>query len=962
MFIGYLACSCRPQDEDTIVAIVKEAMVDFPSKASERVIDVETNLEDWRAESPVNWCKVSNSNNTIRIWVDENKDSEIREVFVKIFFRQITKEVRIRQLGKGLQVLVNKKRIPVDAKGGNIDFTVTSNTNVSLQYPDWIRPSQARALMKDHKYSLHVDKNNTGATRTGKILIFQKDNQANESLKKSIIVEQKFDGKYENTTEGIVDDIKIKVISGSADQAQNGDGIEKSYDGDYNTIYHSPYYGNTKMPVTLTYNFAKVEDLDYIIYHPRKSGNNGNFKLVDIYYSHDGNNFIKLLSKDFAGSSSATKVVLDRRIKAKSVRFIVKSGSGYGNTQFAACSEMEFYKNNPNKFDYKTLFTDELCSELKRGISLQDINKCQQPFYKNIALHLYNGSYQKEFRIADFKLYLNPSQQVRYNKTNPYSKRDNPTGIEVKQNEELILFVGKMHGISNVKLCVQNLDKPNGDGFGGKEYSLIEGLNRIKIQEKGLIYVIYMTDDWNKLDRTPKLKLHFVTGTVNGYYDSQNPKHIGRAKELLASAKGQYFDLVGKYAHLTFPTDKFRSATKDMHNLIETYDKLVKSEMELLGLFKYNKVFKNRMYFNVMYTSFMYATGFHTAYNNNTSDAILNDQHISNKSGYNFWGPAHEVGHMNQTKPAVCWRGLTEVTNNIMSEYITTTIFHQPSRIYVEDITWGNNRYTKAFNGIIVPRLPFAYAASIRHNGKFPAEMPEHYQKVTPDDVFCKLVPFWQLQLYFGNVLGRTPDKQSDKGGFYPDVYEWGRTHTAQGSISGDNNHHGLNQTEFVYIASKASGYDLTDFFEKWGFLSPVNTMVDDYAYQPIVIDQTRINEIKQRVKGLGLPKLNIPLEYITDGNTELFKNPQEVIQGSKARWSGIDIMVDGWKNVVVYEVWDKPYGTAGAKLVYAGDGYDAKGSPSTAKLAVVRNYIGKDTTAYLYAVDIHNRRISIPL
>ncbi len=171
----------------------------------------------------------------------------------------------------------------------------------------------------------------------------------------------------------------------------------------------------------------------------------------------------------------------------------------------------------------------------------------------------------------------------------------------------------------------------------------------------------------------------------------------------------------------------------------------------------------------------------------------------------------------------------------------------------------------------------------------------------------------------------------------------------------------GIQQTEFAYVASKLSGCNLIPFFEKWGFLSPINMVVDDYGKATVKVTQGRINEVKQRVEGLGLPKLNLPLEYITDNNAVYFKNNLHVVKGANARWSGLDIFVENWKNVVVYEVWNKPYGSAGARLVYAGDGYDAKGSPSVAKLAVVREYIGENTPAYLYAVDINNQRIAIP-
>ena len=69
-------------------------------------------------------------------------------------------------------------------------------------------------------------------------------------------------------------------------------------------------------------------------------------------------------------------------------------------------------------------------------------------------------------------------------KTNPYSLLDNPTGISVKANENLIVLVGDTHGY-DISLKVQNLDAPESDGFGGVTYPLSRGTNKLTISEKG---------------------------------------------------------------------------------------------------------------------------------------------------------------------------------------------------------------------------------------------------------------------------------------------------------------------------------------------------------------------------------------------------------------------------------------------------------------------------------------------
>ncbi len=616
-----------------------------------------------------------------------------------------------------------------------------------------------------------------------------------------------------------------------------------------------------------------------------------------------------------------------------------------------------------HQFEYNKIFSNELMTELKTGISESEINKIPEKPIRDMALKMLNGTYEKEFRVSDYKLYPNPNIQARENKTWSYSLRDNPTGIEVKEGETLIVLVGDKHNVANTKLLVQNMDTPRENGFSHtKEYPLEKGLNRILIKEKGLVYIQYLSN--NKILHTePKLDVHFITGKVNGYFDSQDPNMQGKGAEILAKAEGKFFDLVGKYAHLTFPTKDYPRTNEGLLKLINTYDKLVENEMLFLGLFKYNRVQQNRMYFHPMYDySAAYATAHHVSFGIGNSPFMMNPDAITQTDNWHLWMTAHEVGHMNQTE-GFRWYGLGEVSNNLKSMYITHTIFKQPSRIERESIYAcpNNNRYANAFNMILVPKK----SQPESENGE-------------------RLIPLWQLQLYFGDVLGRTPnlesDNNEDKGGFYPEVYEYLRTHqTLQGT--------GMQQTEFPFIVSKVAKYDMTDFFEKWGYLKAFDgpSYNNDYGgSSPVTITQQRVNEVKEKIKALAYPKFpDIPLEYITDRTVPCFKNNLHVVSGSPAHWDKTNpdvnvkryITIDGWQNVVAYEIWSKPYGEEGAKLLYAGDGFDTANPNGTrARLNLYhtdhifpgpqninRYYFDIDQDVYLYAVDVDNTRKLVP-
>lgn len=899
-----LFCACSDeeagQSKDATLKIATE-MVDFKQTADKKEVQVTCN-GDWAAKvaSDGTWCTLTRNGNGLSIAVTESDQQKVRETVVTVTSGSENKTIKVRQLGHEAAILVSRDIFSVAASGEEIKLDITTNIDkLDITSSEWIqeKKSLTRAFeMVTTTHTFVVRPQTADAERIGDILI----KAADLDKKVTIAINQKGLGDYESTgIENIKDDIKVKITGGEASSLQPGSGLEKSFDGDMTTIYHSKWDNSAAdyFPITLTYRFAAGSDMDYFVYYPRADGQNGLFKEVEIRVKSNANargadEWTTVVNKNFGGRNSAVRVDFPHsQIGVSEVQFIVKSGSG-DRQGFATCAEMEFYKKNPDAFDPSTLFTDETCSELKPGVTDQEIENCSYSFFKNIAFYMKQGKYAQEFRIATFDAYPDPNIQSASHKVNQYSQLDNPTGISVKKSEQLVLFVGDTGG-RDISLRVQNLDVPGGDGFGGDYYPLTRGINKLTMRNKGLAYVMYHTSTLEEAATAVPIKMHFASGAVNGYYDVT--KHEGsRFKELLNKAIDPYFDVVGKYAHLTFPTIRFKNHTGNGKLLIDTYDNLVQHQMELLGLFKYNCTFRNRMYFNVIYKSYMYATAYHTGYNDTTLGELCDESKLSTSA---CWGPAHEVGHCNQTRPGLKWLGTTEVTNNIMSEYIQTTIFKQDSRIQAEDMgVYYRNRYSKAWSSIIAEEAPHGLFTS--------------YDDEKGSDVFCKLVPFWQLELYFGRVLGKTPLQQADKGGLYPDIYEYIRNHPDQPSA-------GTQQTEFVYICSKLSGYNLLDFFTKWGFLTPIDVIIEDYATGPLLVTQARIDEIKQRVNALGLPKPTVALEYISDNTWELYRKKPAVVKGTATR-SGNLLTMNNWQNVVVYEVTDGSTGQL--KFVCSGE------------------------------------------
>ncbi|MDH8701723.1 hypothetical protein M2138_001072 [Dysgonomonadaceae bacterium PH5-43] len=670
---------------------------------------------------------------------------------------------------------------------------------------------------------------------------------------------------------GYYPDDKVAVISGKASDYQNGEGIEKSFDGDTRTIYHSRWSG-TKFPVKLTYKFDGKEDIDYIIYYPRTDGSNGNIIEFDLFVKSQGDfAYSEVGSYNFEGSGLASRIDLPTTLKKpESIQFIVKSGIGDSGTNgFVSCAEMEFYKKT-GKTIIPDVFTDITCSALKPSITEKDIDNLESESYRNLAKALCNKTYDAEYRVQEYKPYPDPDIYAKeVTRTSPYSLMDNPTGIYVDKNENIVVFVGNTNG-QRIALRSLNLDKD----YSCSDYSLQEGLNVFKAQDKGLLYIMYHTSE----DNAKPVKIHIATGRVNGYYDvAKNPDADWKA--LLNATVTKYIDVLGKYTHLAFTVDDFKRYTPDVKELIQVWDSIAFMEQQFIGLEKYNKMNPNRMFCAVSNMGyFMFATSNRTGYSQGSLGEICNPQKLRTSA---IWGPAHEIGHMNQTI-GFKWVGMTEISNNVYSQFIQQQ-FGNESRLGTEklnsdfDGVWFN-RYEKGFTEMIAGGI-----SQLRHT-----------------DVFCKLIPYWQLQLYNADVLGNKD--------FYADVHEQIRIRPIP-KTDGDA------VVQFMTICCDVAKLDLTDFFKKWGLLIAVDETLTDhssiqnavYSRRGFVMTQNQVDNLIKYAKKYTKPKHNIHYIHDTekDKSVNIFKEDAKIKKG-ETKITNNKVEMIGWENVVVFEVYDK--------------------------------------------------------
>ena len=497
--------------------------------------------------------------------------------------------------------------------------------------------------------------------------------------------------------------------------------------------------------------------------------------------------------------------------------------------------------SSAKSFDPLTVFTDLSCSELKPGVTTRNINKIADPFYRNIATKMSSGTYDAEFRIQTYRPYQLPKESAKRTKTlHTWGVLDNITGIYVANPDDKIhILVGDTYGQS-VQLHVKDHIK----GWKGTTTELKSGLNVVQ-PGAGLCYIMIFQDEYIPLKPKTKeeieainsksVNIHFVTGEVNGYFD-YNKNTPEDSEKLLSKAQYPYFDVKGTYSQLFWYTEDFKVANTNLFEVARLLDQLVALEMEFSGFFKYGKSYSTRMLFmpstsgggnpNATLERVIFPRSYGDFFTNPTKDTLLK----------RIWGMAHEVGHCSQMNPAMRWGGMGEVGNNMFSMYVKTQLYgFLNSNMLVEGY------YEKARKLIIDAGI--AHADKSIHN--------RHFER---------LVPFWQLYLYF---------YAKGYGDFYKDMQQHFRTTPDVGTTFQNS---GELQLDFVRTACNISRTNLLDFFQTWGFLTPVDVVVKDYGDRILKITQQDIDNLVAEIEAKNYPKPQMDITTIQDNNFNDFK------------------------------------------------------------------------------------------
>lgn len=737
-----------------------------------------------------------------------------------------------------------------------IDFR---SATMSIPVKTNLRPSQW-SVNSDQKWA-------TAFQQDDKIMLSILDNQgktkryANFSIKSEL-------GNFtiKLTQYGISDidlraDTQIPVTGATATTTQPGFGIEYTFDGikgadaQGNKHWHSKWGVaiSSDAPAIVEYDLPGDKQVDYFLYYPRDS--NGNFGKLDAYVQTAENPTYALAGTfDFGnqGGYAGKMGLLTLQVKATKVKFVIKSGLG----NFASCAEMEFYE----KANYRdlndellTVFTDLTCSALKEGVTNEAIEALNSETFKRIAYALKDNTYdewQKDFRIREYEAYSNINYWAEQLQTKKYSDLDNPTGIYVNKDEEMIVLVGEIPNGQKVSIqCIwednQYPDASKPDYYKqtqatGTTYPLEEGVNLLKMQGPGQLFVMYNVDGEQLLQHPAPIKIHIPLGhgVVNGFFDLKEHKTDAKYAELINKATHKYFCVRGERMMFYFHRLKMQDAAPtDILSAIHLWDDIVGNEQSLMGISQYRQEGKinNHMMAISPEGSYMWASDYRMGFVYTYLKNILLRENVMAVED-NAWGPSHEMGHVHQY--AINWPMSSESSNNLFSNYVIRRLGKYKSR---------GRGLTSLANSIYRDKQAWWNMGSSTHQN---------------EDTEIHMRMNWQLWIYYELCKGNEKEAK-----FWPEVFRIMRT-TYRNVPESDP---GARQLAFVKAVCDAAQEDLTDFFETWGLFKVVNNeQVEQYGKWTYTVTDQMIADTKAYIKSKNYPKA-APIQYIEDRKTSDF-------------------------------------------------------------------------------------------
>ena len=490
--------------------------------------------------------------------------------------------------------------------------------------------------------------------------------------------------------------------------------------------------------------------------------------------------------------------------------------------------------------DLLKVFTTTACTELRSGYSESDLaalpstTQALAAKIKNNTWTTYDGwtsKTEKTFRIADYKAY---SSHTRWTDIiglgYSFGRLTNPTGISVSSGDYIQVYVGEIPSGQSVQLEVAGDYQSS-----GATYTLKQGMNSLLMASSGNCFVQHEVDNttegkapYTDISTYDPVTVHIEGGTVQGYFDlTKGDTNFDWSAMQHYLLKGTCVDLKTDNLVFHMQTSLVKSACPEkIVELLGEWDKILDMEHSLMGLEEFNGYWNNMLTaVDMSGQDYMHASTYGTYYDVGTIPSIMSYAEMF--AGGAIWGPAHENGHIFQKY--INMVGQTEVSNNLFSNVAVFNNGHLTSRASLISTTFQNMSNNVYWND---------------------------------RGIWERTHMYFQLYQFF-HILGKKSD-------FYPELFKALRsdpmTHTGNVFIPATDDY-----LKFYKKCCTVSGYDLTEFFQAYGFfvipnltsytLSDVTKdayMVGDYGNYYLTVTQEEIDAAKAEVAALNLPKANI--------------------------------------------------------------------------------------------------------
>ena len=763
---------------------------------------------------------------------------------------------------------------------------------------------------------------------------------------------------------------KINIVKAEASSSQQGVSASAVIDGDYNTIWYTPYDRNqgstTKFPVDLILTFEEVTHVGFLRYVPRQDGDyfSGNWS-GSVYIAYcpttTGTNFKNIGVYSLSGDATIYDFPLgEEGIECGQIKFTLT----YGFFNYASAAEIEAYSYDIiKKEDIQPYFTDDLFTQLKPEVTSSENvgNAVVKELVDNL---LTDAEGYGKFRVGEYEAYL-PTETLKsiLKSSNSYNKYENPTGVYLKSGDACWVAVSGIEDQYPVGLTIKNWVTNEKTS----SYSLKNGLNYITTNSEGNVFVSYYNDDF---ENAPNVKLHFINAPVQGYWDQATMTNEDWIELLKGRSTSDNSILItrSEHAQLAFPVSAWvKYCPTNIDSTMTLYQQVQWAQRNMLGLEKYGRQVKNRQLFFATTSGFMAAVEEGSYCNVNSLEAIM----VPDAKKFDFWGVGHEWGHNNQITTGFKWSGCGETTNNIFASWGQIHFTGNPSHLRLEDEVTGVGEYSGMRGG----RMQTYFEEGLRKGVAWQLQDgPDYYGTIPTEksvwgydadgnylgyvtttsrnyDHFVKLAPFWQLNLW-GTLAGKCPD-------IIPMVIESIRSNTNYTHYFNTN---GQKQVNWMKLACDSAKINLLPFFEKAGMLRPINAYIEDYTAGWNVISEAMIDNLKAYVKEQGYPAFTEEINYINGHNYHIYRDclklevPEELGEGCKISGTKVIVQHSAVKNAVAFET----YNSKGELLRITMYGLGSDDKHSYTQVLYPTSSDINQSSGYIMAVGYDGTRVKI--